>query len=70
MNKENNNIINKFLLVGDKFMTELHLWDLKVKRYSAFDPFTKHKQRIQGFMEDGKLSHFYKNWINWILFSA
>ena len=27
MSKENNDIINKFLLVGDKFMPELHLWD-------------------------------------------
>ena len=31
MNKENNDIINKFLLVGDKFMPELHLWDPKLK---------------------------------------
>ena len=31
MNKENNDIINKFLLIGDKFMAELHLWDPKVK---------------------------------------
>ena len=31
MNKENNDIINRFLLVGDKFIPELHLWDPKVK---------------------------------------
>ena len=42
MNKENNDIINKFLLVGDKFMPELHLWDSKVKKYYACGPFTKH----------------------------
>ena len=30
MNKENNDIINKFLLVGDKFMPKMHLWDPKV----------------------------------------
>ena len=30
MNKENNDIISKFLLVGDKFVPELHLWDPKV----------------------------------------
>ena len=44
MNKENNDIINNFLLVGDKFIPELHLWDPKVKKYSALGPFTKHEQ--------------------------
>ena len=48
MNKANS-IINKFLLVGDKFMLELRLVDLIVKEYSAFKPFTKHTQRIQDF---------------------
>ena len=61
MNKENNDIINKFLLVGHKFMPELHLWYSKVKKYSACGPFTKHEQRIQSFMKDGRLSHLYKN---------
>ena len=62
MNKENHyDIINKFLLVGDKFMPELHLWDPKVKKYSACGPFTKHTQRINQFMKDGRLSHLYKN---------
>ena len=31
MNKENNDIINNFLLMGDKFIPELHLWDLELK---------------------------------------
>ena len=31
MNKENSDIINKFLLIGNKFMPELHLWILKLK---------------------------------------
>ena len=61
MKKENNDIINKFLLVGDKFMPEMHLWDLKVKKYSVRGPFSKHKQKIQSFMRDGRLSHIYKN---------
>ena len=39
MNKENNDIINKFLLIGDKFMPEMHLWDPKVQKYSACGPF-------------------------------
>ena len=42
-------------------MPELHLWDPKVKKYSACALFTKHKQRISQFMKDGKLSYIYKN---------
>ena len=61
MNKENINIINRFLLIGDKFMPEMHLWDPKVKKYSACGPFTSHQQRINEFMRDGKLSHIAKN---------
>ena len=61
MNKENNDIINKFLLKGDKFMPELHLWDTKVKKYSACGPFTRHQQRINEFMKDGRLSHIPQN---------
>ena len=60
MNKANS-IINKFLLVGDKFMPELHLVHPVVKKYSAFEPFTKHTQRIEDFLNTGKLSHIYKN---------
>ena len=52
MNKENSDIINKFLLIGDKFMSEIHLWDPKVKKYFVCGPFTKHTQRINQFMKD------------------
>ena len=55
MNKENSNIINKSLSIGDKFMPEMHLMDPKVKKYSACSPFTKHQQRIDQFMKDGKI---------------
>ena len=48
MNKANS-IINKFLLAGDKFMSELHLVDPIVKKYSACEPFTKQTQKIQDF---------------------
>ena len=61
MDRENNDIINKFLLVGDKFMPELHLRDSKVGKYSACGPFTKHEERIDQFMEDGGLNNLYKN---------
>ena len=55
MNKENSDIINKFLLIADKFMPEMHLWDPKVKKYSACGPFTRHQQKI-----DMPYSMFYK----------
>ena len=55
-----NEIVNKFLLVGDKFMPEMHLkqpWFT----YSACGPFTKSKERIQKFKETGDTSYIYKN---------
>ena len=55
-----NNIINKFLLAGDKFMPEMHLRQLQFT-YSACGPFTKHKQRIQKFKETGDTNYRYKN---------
>ena len=59
--EKNNDIINKFLLLGDKFMPELHLWDPKVKKYSACSAFTKHQERIRKFLNTGLLSEIYKN---------
>ena len=38
-----NEIVNKFLLVGDKFMSEMHLKQ-PVFSYSACGPFTKNKE--------------------------
>ena len=32
MNKESGDIINKFFLIGEIFMPEMHLWDPKVKK--------------------------------------
>ena len=61
MNPKENNIINKFLLVSDKFMSELHLSGPKIKEYSACGPFTKHTQRINKFLNTGLLSEIYKN---------
>ena len=39
-------IVNKFLLAGDKFMPELHLKQSGFS-YSACGPFTKNKEQIQ-----------------------
>ena len=50
MNEENKDIINRFLLIEDKFMPEMHLWDPKVGKYSACGPFTRQKNKIYKHM--------------------
>ena len=56
-----NEIINKFLLVGDTFMPEIHLKQPEFT-YSACGPFTKKKEeRIQKFKETGDTKYIYKN---------
>ena len=55
-----NEIINPFLLAGDKFMPEMHLRQLGFM-YSACGPFTKSKQRIQKFKETGDSQYIYQN---------
>ena len=47
-----NEIVNKFLLVGDKFMPEMRLKQPGFT-YSAWGPFTKNKERIEKFMQTG-----------------
>ena len=47
-----NEIVNKVLLVGDKFMPEMHLKQPGLT-YSACGPFTKNKERIEKFMQTG-----------------
>ena len=44
-----NKIVDKFLLVGYKFMPEMHL-EQSGFTYSASDPFTKSNERIEKFM--------------------
>ena len=53
-------IINKFLLVGDKFMSEMHLKQPGFT-YSACGPFTKNKERIEKFMQTGNTDFIYRN---------
>ena len=55
-----NEIVNKFLLVGDKYMPEMHLKQSGFT-YSAGGPFTKNKQRIKKFMQTGNTNFIYKN---------
>ena len=49
-----NEIVNKFLLEGDKFMPEMHLRQPRFT-YSACGAFTKNKEGIQKFKETGGL---------------
>ena len=55
-----NDIINKFLLAGDKFMPEMHLRQPQFA-YSACGPFTKNKERIHKCKETGDSRYIYKN---------
>ena len=53
-------IINKVLLVGDKFMPEMHLRQPGFT-YSACGPFTRNKERLEKFMQSGNTDFIYKN---------
>ena len=55
-----NEIANKFLLEGDKFMTEMHLKQPGFT-YSVCGPFTKNKERIEKFMQTGSTDYISKN---------
>ena len=55
-----NDIINKFLLEGGTFVPEMHLRQPRFT-YSACEPFTKNKERIQKFKETGDTKYIYRN---------
>ena len=55
-----NEIVNKFLLVGDKFMPQMHLKQPGFT-YSACGPFTKIKERIEKSMQTGNTDFICKN---------
>ena len=55
-----NEIVNKFLLVGDKFMPEMHLKQTAFT-YSACGPIQKNKERIEKVMQTGNTNFIYKN---------
>ena len=54
------NIINKFLLAGDKFMPKMLLRQPQFV-YSACGPFTKHKERIKKSKQTGDTRYIYRN---------
>ena len=55
-----NEIINKLLLVGDKFMPEMHLKQ-RGFTYSACGSFTINKERIEKIMQTGNTDFIYRN---------
>ena len=55
-----NEIVNKFLLVGDTFMPEMHLKQPGFT-YSALGTFTRNKERIGKFMQTGNTDFIYRN---------
>ena len=61
-----NEIINKFLLVGDKLMPEMHLKQTASLNksgftYSVCGPFTKNEERIEKCMQTRNTNFIYKN---------
>ena len=55
-----NNVTDKFLLAGDKFMPEMHLRQPQFA-YSACGPFTRHKEKIKEFKRTGDTGYIYRN---------
>ena len=55
-----NEIVNKFLLVGDKFMPEMHLKQPGFT-YSACGPFTRNKEGIEKLMPTRNSDFIYRN---------
>ena len=55
-----NEIINKCLLLGDKFIPEMHLKQPGFT-YSASGPFTKKTERTSKFMQTANTDFIYKN---------
>ena len=54
-----NEIVNKFLLTGDKFMTDMHLRQPGFS-YNACGQFTENKEKIEKFKETGDSRYFYQ----------
>ena len=53
-------IVNKFLQAGDKFMPQMHLKQPGFT-YSTCEPFTKNKERTEKFIQTENTDFIYKN---------
>ena len=58
-----NEIVNKFLVAGDKFIPERNLRQPGFT-YSTCEPFTKNKERIQKCEETADSRYIYQNELN------
>ena len=56
-----NNVLNKFLLAGDKFMPEMHLRQPQFVYSACCGPFTRHKERIKKFKQTSDMHYIYRN---------
>ena len=68
-----NEIVNKFLLAGDKFMPEMHLRQFAALgkagfTYSTCGLFTKNKERVKRFMQTGDTWYIYQNTLDEVSF--
>ena len=63
-----NEIVNKFLLVGDKYMPQMHLKQPGFT-YSVCGPFTRNKERIEKFMQTGNTDVTYRNELDKLAFN-
>ena len=62
-----NEIINKYLLAGDKFVPDMHLRQPRFT-YSACELFTKNKKRIKKIIETGDSSYIHQNELGKVCF--
>ena len=62
-----NNVINTFLFVGDKLMSEMYLRQPQFV-YSACGPFTRHQERIKKFKLTGDMRYIYRNELDKVCF--
>ena len=62
-----NEIVNKFLLTGDKFMPEMHLKQ-PCFASSAYGPFTRNKETTEKLMKTGNTDFIYKNELDKVCF--
>ena len=63
-----NEIVNKFLLAGDKFMPEPHLRQPGFP-YSTCGPFIKNKERMKKIKEIGYSRYIYQNELDKLVFN-
>ena len=55
-----NDVINKFLLAGDKYVPEMHLRQPQFV-YRACGPFNRHRERIKKLKKTGDTRYTYRN---------